>query len=571
MSKILDLTDSGYLDDEFIFLFEEICVNNKKNFNTIIENITNKLEGNIDWLLSLPFSRNTLISDIFKKYCYLILILEILKKNIDIKYVLVDCPYLEYSINKITKIRVRNILRKNENFLTKISKNYVLFKYLIFQIIFRFSQILIYKFLSRKNKTIINKELFLIDTFVIPGFLNKDRYYNNILNFVDLKLKNKFFFVPILAYTKYFKLFSSYNELINSNRNFLFREEYLKFKDIVYSILYCLRIKKINIICKCNKYKFDLTDFFLSELSGIKGTNLAIEGYLNYFFIKRINDKKIKLKLVINWWENQSIDKGLNLGVNQFYPEVETIGYLGYAPREFELQLSPTKYEKTQKILPNKIAVIGKKLVNTIKEFDKDIDVIIGPAFRYQYLWDINKSYNQNQKKYILIALPITFQDSKNILSVFFEYYKINKFEYKVFIKLHPTMNVKQIYNHFKQYMDKNISLVSSDNINEYIIKADIVISAMSIVCLEALSLGIPTIVIRRRSGLSFNPVPKDIPKDIYKICKNYKELQRCLIFFKEKIMHNNVKINTIGKKIKEMYFEPVNNKTVKNFLNITN
>ena len=39
----------------------------------------------------------------------------------------------------------------------------------------------------------------------------------------------------------------------------------------------------------------------------------------------------------INWFENQKIDKGWNLGFNTFYPKIYSIGYRGIVPDELYL------------------------------------------------------------------------------------------------------------------------------------------------------------------------------------------------------------------------------------------
>ena len=81
--------------------------------------------------------------------------------------------------------------------------------------------------------------------------------------------------------------------------------------------------------------------------------------------------------------------------------------YLGYAPRKFELQLSPTALEKNLKLIPNTIAVIGKYYIDQVKMLDNSINVIVAPAFRYNYLWSIKKKSAINNKFNFLIALPI--------------------------------------------------------------------------------------------------------------------------------------------------------------------
>ena len=69
---------------------------------------------------------------------------------------------------------------------------------------------------------------------------------------------------------------------------------------------------------------------------------------------------------MIDWWENQATDKGLNKGINTFYEKTKIVGYLGYAPRDMELQLFATETELRNNLVPKKMTVIGKGLVNKL-------------------------------------------------------------------------------------------------------------------------------------------------------------------------------------------------------------
>ena len=91
----LDFTSNAIIPSEYSLIFNEICTNNKNQFNDIITEITNNNYNNKDWLFSLPFSRNTLISHIYLKYCYLILLKKIVNNNNNLNYVYVDCYILK--------------------------------------------------------------------------------------------------------------------------------------------------------------------------------------------------------------------------------------------------------------------------------------------------------------------------------------------------------------------------------------------------------------------------------------------------------------------------------------------
>ena len=67
----------------------------------------------------------------------------------------------------------------------------------------------------------------------------------------------------------------------------------------------------------------------MCEINNLSSTNISIEAHINFYFIKRLKENEIKLELFLDWWENQSLDKGLALAMNLYYKKVKHIGYLG--------------------------------------------------------------------------------------------------------------------------------------------------------------------------------------------------------------------------------------------------
>ena len=93
----------------------------------------------------------------------------------------------------------------------------------------------------------------------------------------------------------------------------------------------------------------------------------VLQGYLNYFFFRRIKATNVSINKLINSFENQIPDKGWNLGVNKYYPEASNIGHqsVSYHP-QFQ-NLYPTNSEYNSKTLPNNIYLNGNFFINERK------------------------------------------------------------------------------------------------------------------------------------------------------------------------------------------------------------
>ena len=100
------------------------------------------------------------------------------------------------------------------------------------------------------------------------------------------------------------------------------------------------------------------------------------------YFLKLKQDK-VNLSLVIDWYENQKIDKGFNLGKNIFFPKVKCKGYVGFV-NDFStlFHYAPSYLEAKNKLLPNEILLIGKKIKPYFRRFNGDLKIKVVPAMR---------------------------------------------------------------------------------------------------------------------------------------------------------------------------------------------
>ena len=60
---------------------------------------------------------------------------------------------------------------------------------------------------------------------------------------------------------------------------------------------------------------------------------------------------------------------------------------------------------------------------------------------------------------------------------------------------------------------------IVNDNLDAYLKKSKVLISAASTICFESIACGIPTIVIEIKSELNRNPIPYDINPIIWRVC----------------------------------------------------
>lgn len=562
MSKILDLNS---LSISHIKLLNEISEEIKKDFHLLLDKIYNDTNKTIDWKLNNIFSRNNYYSTTFINLCYLELVKKIISNE---KIYSVKCinKSQESILNNYFERENRNIVIANNFY--KSNKNSI--KPFFTNIKISIKQIIARK-RSRKKLITKNKKIILIEMYFIESMFKnktlKDRYYPGLLKFVNKKQSENLFFLPT------FLLRNNYKEKIaianDSKRNFIYKFDYLKINDYLFALSYPIRIKRINF--KNYTFRnFNIGPLLIEDFKSQLCNSSTFEGLLNYRFFRRLKKCNVKLELVINWFENQLLDRGFNLGKNNYYPNVPSIGNLGYVPlysyKDFQLQ--PTQLESDMKILPDKISVIGDAIKPDIKKFNKKINVITSPAFRFaeQYRKISNKKKINKQIK-IMVALPISITESIDIMNIIIKSFKeLSDYSIEWQIRPHPSLKIDIVKKKTEEWPKNYIK--SKGTFFENINQVDLLIGNASSTSLESLAFGVPVIIIGSLNSITQNPISKNIPSFMWDICYQPYELTSAIkrlainidLETKQKIIHE-------AEKIKYQYFEPVNKKSVQRYL----
>jgi hypothetical protein len=569
MSK-LDLSYEGKLNSEITVLFNNIAKQLRGPFTQMVSELSETIKGNIDWWVEGPASRNTLVSPFYHYYCAFHLIDELINKNYAISEIIVD----SFAFEKILKqyfytngisIPIKNKDKRLKSYFKQLIIPFVKIPLELYRHIYQYRCA---QKTSHLQKPIPNKPLTLIDVFVFPGYISKDRYYNGLWENLNSNQRETTFFVPTFVGIPRRKILLAHEELRTDDRNFLIKDDYLKISDLLFATGHYFRLFKIKII-QARVFGIDISSLVKEELRSMQGYSGAVKGLLNYRFVKRIKEQKIKLRLVIDWFENQIVDKGWNAGFIKYYSDITIIGYRGYIPSLQYLCSYPSKIENSSGILPSQIAVVGNGFINSTKEFAPSLKVEVSPAFRFQNVWNERTAKPDTSYYTIFVALPIMSKESFNILKLVKECLKMtDPNNLRFWIKPHPTMSEETLKKGLSGKWPEEFILIEGPS-SDYISSSDIMISGMSSICLETIALGIPVIVVENLQGLSFNSIPEEIPQDLWRPCRTYDDIENAIEYYRNR---SDGEINghkEIGLQIREDYFEPVTREGVLKLLDI--
>lgn len=569
----LDLRPDAELPPNYLKLFNEIGMEMRGPFNETIGRILEKFPGQLDWMLSPALSRNPFQNKMFHYIVSFMLLKKLVQNGESIQTIVTDSPAHQEMILRFLKANRLGtpvlLIRRNALHVVRIIMP--LYRFFLSIIISLHALFLIRVSKdSTKSRILSMNDIVLIDTFINAKFDGDEQYYRGLGEKLSYTEKRRLFFVPTFR-VGLFHMRGAIKKVRGAAKdNFLFKERFLRFYDYFFAFGYPFRLRRLLKRLRREMYLggSDILPLIREELVCLNSVHSTTIGILNYCFAKRLKSSGVNVKTVINWFENQTIDKGWSYGFNQFYPETDSKGYAGYIASPLYLNLYPTGYEKRQGLLPKKICVISRPLEQALKEFCPDLKVDFAPAFRYEHLWSKRKSLpNPSNNTIILAALPLMRKEAKNILQMIRCAVQPYGGDVKCHIKVHPTSREADV-RRLLDVWPREFFFVSG-SFDVLLSGADILVTAASSTAVEALARGVATIVVANNRGVTYNPIPSSIEQDLWRLCYTSDEVYCAVDSFRSRSPEKIASQIMASDLIRDRYFEPVTGDSVRRFLEI--
>ena len=371
--------------------------------------------------------------------------------------------------------------------------------------------------------------------------------------------------LPTLYGVKLSGLIDLYKRMVNSKNIFLPFERLISWGDVFFGlskVIYYLFIQNDTEDCDIAGDSKDLIYYsryqsvvngFQSLLFGVVPKRLLLLGY--------------SPELLIDWFENQSMDRSLAINMAEYFPLVKHIAFRPYIACEMHTNLYTTKRQHAYGICPNETWVSGIAMVDILRCTDKDAIYKIMPALRYQHLWDsINQNVREPVDIKLLVLLPHSLSESMSILECIFDCGS-DIHEYGIIeIKAHrntPVTIIKELAN--KRWDTFHNVKWTADAVSGLLKSSSLVITSGTSTALEAACYGKLVVIVGQKAGFSMNPMVGVDPR-IWTEVYTSSELRSLLstwllsppLSFEERI--------EIGNEIRIKYFTPVNPDTMEGF-----
>ncbi len=574
----IDLRYSSIISDEFKESIQRSAFIARPLFNQIISNYLDSKKLPSFILFHEPFCRNTYSSPTFFYFTTVVFVEKFLTNYIEgdkDNLILVDSPMQKLIINRITK--AKNLSCKVK-YVQPLAVYYNLLRKIIISpckaFLYRIFQF--YMINNSLSSTIDNqlkeiKNICLVDTFITPTYLDEKKWYGSFSSYLNQDRLSRTFFVPtftLFTPSDYMKLLSRIRQ---KSRPQILKDDYLSLNDIIQSTFsaFKLQFRKLP----RSYYKdYDISYLFEEGLRFPPDYLSLIESYINLKFFSNLKKEKVNITHSIDWFEGHAIDKSWNYAVKYNYPNVKRLGYRSIISLPLSLCSIPIPVESRYQMLPDIFLIPGPSVRPILTEFNKELVSYGGPAFRFEYLQEISSHISLLSSTSILrvlVTLPISTLNSKHILnSLLIPSNSFDSLNRKIIfsIRKHPCSLID--VQSFINKSPKCFTISPYKTISESYKHTDILITEASTTSMEAIVLGIPTIILSSNlPGLIDNPVPLTIPKTLVKYPKDVKELEDHLIRFSELTEEDVSQINQDSINLREKYFKSVTNQSATEIL----
>jgi hypothetical protein len=540
------------------------------DFNAVIASLYRGAEDNVPWLLSSCLSRNSHQSTLFETCCALVLAIDLARREGKIREVRTS--------NRALARTLRDWARATSHPATVVCTEIWrarIRRWLGPWLLHAHNALWLgLRCLGRRRNALKNfaldRPILLIDTFVLntagAGSVTngeyRDRYYPGLLDALTSDEKERSYLFPTLIGFR--NPYSVMQRMRQVQPRFLIPDDFLRISDYAFSLFGAVgaMFHRTNDACLRG---IDLSKILRAERWWQSCRCSTHVGLLYYRFVERLAECKVRVQLLLDWNENQPIDRGLVRGFRDFLPSAEVVGYRGgILPLDFGLHLSPIPAEIRAGLVPPRMGSFGRAFVHHIKRFAPDLTVDLAPAFRYQHVRGERAASEQGEPAGVLAALPIERKHTRVLLEQLAR--AAQQLPGVTFvIRPHPSYEEELIRSLIPAW-PANFR-VAQGSFAEAVLAARVFVTSASSSALEAVALGAPVVVVSERTGLSKNPIPAEVPCDCWALVVDSSELQREIRRFLNLDDAAREQMRGCARKWKEEFFEPVTRAGIRQWL----
>jgi hypothetical protein len=404
----------------------------------------------------------------------------------------------------------------------------------------------------------LDDEIILIDVYFLMNKPHHNNayfydYFDGLDKILDER-KINYVYLPIFVHNKSIYKFYNILKLVKNNKLPILTEyqllslvEYLKLLQFIMN--YPMHVLKLVYGLRNNSKKNQYLKYHLLYTLD----QVTFQNFVFFLKGKKLSSISWKHIRMISKYENQVIDKNIYKGLRSSKTKVSIYGCQLFIYPFSLLNIHADPNEIPHGVVPDKVLVNG----NYYLYENSRINSVVGPSFRYKYIFQNDSDFNL--KENLIILLPYIDYECRNILQI------VRDIDYQngeIIIKFHPTMKMKD----YKNLIPKNVK-ISNKTVSELFQNTNIIISNESGSLVEAVSLCIPAIVIKNKNRYLHNPLSAIGKGIIWDSAECAADVNKLINKFQHSLNNEKEDLAKYANKYKDMFFcEPTEKKIIDAF-----
>ena len=559
--------DLGRFSPEHLPLFQQAAIDARADFNALIDSLY-PADSDPASLLAGPLSRSPYVSSLFLDCCRLRFVERLLAGE-GVDEIVTDSPVLREVLARRFRddgLPTRAILR------TTFGKR--LFRRVrpfvrAAKAALRFAR---ESLAARGGRRPLPPEpLTLLDTFLAEGSFRdgayRDRYYPGLLDALTTEERSLVRYLPEFPAGEDGAALTA--KALKSGAPFLIKGAYLRPSDYLAALLSPLKTSAPN-ASPCFG-RWNAGPLVRADRRETAWNEMSLAGVLNYRFARRLREAGARVRLVVDWSENQILDRGLVLGFRAAYPGVPIVGYCGYiiAPEQ-HVYSRPTPRERAADLVPDRLVVVGPALEDGAREFDPSLLVSTGPAFRFAGVWRQRPHRSPSEATTVLLALPISYEGALDILAL--AACAAPRLPGVVFaVKAHPMTTARELTRRFEVEHGAWPAAFefASGDFTDVVGRVDVLAGNTSSTCVEALAQGVPVLIVGNPRGITEDPIPPGLAPEMRRAVFTAEEFARAVVDLAVKDAASLARYAETGRGVRAACFTPVDEDGVRRLLQL--
>jgi surface carbohydrate biosynthesis protein (TIGR04326 family) len=249
-------------------------------------------------------------------------------------------------------------------------------------------------------------------------------------------------------------------------------------------------------------------------------------------FIRRLKKAGWSIDYYVDMFENMFCEKPVLLEMHRSFPAAVTLGFqhATISPLMLKYFVNPDEIRRAPNMFPKKIVANGRFFADVLGlcGFAKE-SICIGPALRYQYLFESGREPKDEEKSVVLVVLPIMTDIAVEIFKRFLDV--VEAIPCKIAVKAHPMMNRNTFLRNVGERELPLGCFWAEGSMSEWLPKAFCVVGGATAAVFEAVYAGTPVVLVGRELGLEMNPLgwwEEDVP--MFRCCYEKGEMRESIL-----------------------------------------